>query len=103
MPLTNGGLAIWKTTRRASALFLNSLLRNAAYIKENPNSNLALICDSENFPFFKFLNLFGSNSLEGSPKFIETVYPASTLERLHVVKEAVQTLELNPSFFIGPR
>ena len=70
-------------------------MRNAAYTQMNPDFNLALIRDSENFPFYKFLLLFGSNS----PKFIETVYLACTVERLHVVKEAVQQLELCPSFF----
>ena len=46
-------------------------------------------------------NLFGSNSLEGSPKFIETIYPGSTVERLHVVKDAVLQLELR--FFTDRR
>ena len=99
MPVSNGGLGIWSTEKRASALFLNSLLRNAAYVNQNPDSNLALICECADFPLFKFFNLFGSNCLEGTPKFIETLYPASTLQRLHVVKDMVLQLELNPSFF----
>ena len=80
-------------------MFLNSLMRNATYIQQNPDSNLALICECADFPLFKFFNLFGSNCLEGTPKFIETLYPASTLQRLHVVKDMVLQLELNPSFF----
>ena len=65
----------------------------------NPDSNLARILDFEDFPFFKFLNLFGSNSLDGTPKFIELAYPESTVQRLHVVKDVVRQLELSPSFF----
>ena len=99
MPLDHGGLGVWKTMRRASALFLNSMLRTAAYTQLNPDSNLARIRVFENFPFYKFLNLFGSNSLNGSPKFIESAYPESTVQRLHVVKDAVRQLELSPSFF----
>ena len=98
-PICHGGLGIWPSMKRASALFLNSLLRNAAYMKMHPDSNLALIQESVNFPFFKFLNLFGSNSLTDSPEFIEIAYPTSTVNRLHVVKEAVRQLELSPSFF----
>ena len=99
LPLDRGGLGVWTTMRRATALFLNSMLRTAAYTKLNPDSNLARIRDFEDFPFYKFLNLFGSNSLSGSPKFIEMAFPESTVQRLHVVKDAVRQLELSPSFF----
>ena len=97
MPVSNGGLGIWSTDRRASALFLNSLMRNAAYINQNPDSNLALICECANFPFFKFLNLFGSNCLEGSPKFIKNSLPDKYTSKIACSKGCGSQQELKGS------
>ena len=51
------------------------------------------------FPFSSFLIFLDPICLEGTPKFIETLYPVSTVKRLHVVKDAVPQLELNLRFF----
>ena len=47
----------------------------------------------------RFLNIFGSNSVAGIPKFIDAVYPSTTVECLSDVKDVLWNLELHPLFF----
>ena len=75
------------------------MTKNAAYIVQEPESNLALICRARDVNMNLFLNFFGSNSITGIPKFIEAVYPSTTVDLLSNVRDVVCSLELHPLFF----
>ena len=90
---------VWSAQRRAAALFLSSMTNNAAYVMQEPQSNLALICRAREINMNRFLNFFGSNSITGIPKFIEAVYPSTTVELLNNVRDVVLKLELHPLYF----
>ena len=94
----NGGLGVWSAQRQATALFLLSMTKNAAYIVQEPESNLSLICKARDVNMNRFLNFFGSNSVAGIPKLIEAVYPSTTVEHFSNVRDVVRNLELHPLF-----
>ena len=57
------------------ALFLSAMTKNAAYVMQEPRSNLALICEAREINMNRFLTFFGSNSIAGAPRFIDAIYP----------------------------
>ena len=81
-------------------LLLSAFVNSVAYIHKNTQSHLAKICENHGISLFKFMMLFGSYSLEGTPAFFRVFYPTSTAD-IFKVREMLEKIEKHPWFFLS--